>query len=183
MKWGAIALAAALAAATGQAAEPALRDEAKALVAKPPSPGDLFRLKQRMGSERFEALKDAVFRQIFSLPEGKPGEQTMVQGCIADPAKARLFALSLLALKTDDEGQWRARIDEADRALKKRAALQAAATEKAEKSLRAPGASPDPWRAELARRVDRDQFARTTLPDLSPPGGGSTASARPSGNI
>jgi hypothetical protein len=171
MKWGAIAVAAVLAASPAQAAEPTLQDQAKALLARPPSPDALFRLKEDMGSERFKALKDVIFRQIFSLPEGKPGEQTVVQACIADPAKAKLFGLSLLALETDDEGQWHARLAEADGALAKRAALQAAAGEKTEQALRGSGAASDPWRAELARRVGRDQFARTTLPDLSPPGG------------
>jgi hypothetical protein len=165
MKWGAIAVAAVLAASLAQAAEPTLQDQAKALLAKPPAPDELFRLKQQMGAERFKALNSEVVKQ--ALPS-KPGERAYI---CANPEGWRLSGLIRLALATDDPDQWRIRTEETGAAFKKRAALQAAANEKAEQALRASGASSDPWRTELARRVARDQFARATLPNMSPPGG------------
>jgi hypothetical protein len=171
MKWGAITVAAVLAASFAQAAEPTLQEQARALLAKPPSPDELFRLKQTLGAEQFKALSYQVFKVIYSLPDTKPGERIEVPSCSADPTKVRFQALTQLAAATDDDGQWRARLAEADGALKKRAALDAAATERTEKALRASSTASDPWRTELARRVGQDQFDRSTWPAMTPPGG------------
>ena len=46
-----------------------------------------------------------------------------------------MAALTQLALATDDGTQWRARITEANGALKKRATLQAVATERTEQAF------------------------------------------------
>jgi hypothetical protein len=93
----------------------------------------------------------------------------MISTC--KPDVQRMTALIQLAGATDDEAQWRARMGEADGALKRRAVLSEAADKKTEEALSKSGAGADPWRAELGRRVGRDQFVRSTLPDLSPPGG------------
>lgn len=170
MRWSAIAWAAMLAASLAHAAEPSLPDRAKALIAAPLAPDALFRLKQDLGAERFKALNGEVMRQAFpELARAQPGERVAVTGC--NPAIQRLIALMQMAAGTDDETQWRTRMAEADGALKRRAALSQAADRRTEEAIGKSGAASDPWRAELARRVGRDQFVRSTLPDLTPPGG------------
>jgi hypothetical protein len=162
-----MAAALALAAASGRAAEPTLQEQAQALRATPPSPEALFRLKQDMGAERFKTLNREVAQQVLRPPGGlKPGERAT-----CDPAGQRLVDLTYLAVITEDEAQWRTRMAEVVAALDKRAALQAAASERVERALGAASIAADPFRAELARRVGKDQFVRTTLPDLSPAGG------------
>jgi hypothetical protein len=171
MKWSAITLAAILTAAVGQAAEPTLQDQAKALMAKPPSSDGVFRLKQDIGAEQFKLLNSEILRQAMHLPAALKSDERVSVSCGAiDPDGERLSALFSLAAATEDEAQWRARLEEAQGALKKRTALSEA-SKFAEDALRTSGAAADPWRAELARRVDRDQFVRTSTPDLSPPGG------------
>jgi hypothetical protein len=170
MKWGATTVLVVLAVAFAQAAEPTLQEQARALLAKPPSSDKLFRLKQTLGAERLKALNGEVMKQAFpELAQAKPGERVMISTC--NPTVQRMTALIQLAGATDDEAQWRARMGEVDGAFKKRAALSDAADTQAEAALSKSGAVKDPWRAELGRRVSRDQFVRTTVPDLSPPGG------------
>lgn len=172
MRWAAICAAAALTASPGSTAEPTLQDQASGLIARPPSAADLYRLKRTLGADRFKALADAVRQEVFPRPSNaKPDERVMAPACVVDPAGQRLVGLVQLAEATDDEAHWRARMDEADGALKAWAALREAAALRTEQALKASTPPPDAWHAELARRVGRDQFIRTTAPGFSPPGG------------